>query len=144
MENRAAWLPGQRSAADLFQFTGNHCAAVFQGKTLAAKDRCAKLGFRLPDIGKLTGNKPVQHNAQSINVGSCIKGWNIATKLLGGHEGQRARRNYRMTKIGRADRNAKVGKMGLPILIQQDIRWLDVAVDVPLRVGVDPECRLFG
>jgi len=76
----------------------------------------------------------VEHAGQGVLVGSAVQ--LLAADLLGGQVVERAHHLARL-RGGTADllAEAKVGQVGLSVLIQQDIGRLDVAVHEPAPVG---------
>jgi len=95
-------------------------------------DRPGGLGLE----GDPTGQHLVQDHAQGVDVGAMVNG--LALGLFRGHVLWSPNDGHGLDPLGalKSFSDAKVRQHRAPILLQQNVRGLDVAVNNPISVGI--------
>src|SRR5262249_6016370 len=77
----------------------------------------------------------VERDAEAIDVAASVR---LASEPLGRHVLERADEVPGMREVGLLDqlRDAEIGDPDLPAIVEQEVRWLDVAMQHALRMRV--------
>src|SRR5438477_11925925 len=82
------------------------------------------------------GEKQVQHNAETEDVGPAIDAVSLAVGLFGTHERWRSGHARTLAEIFLLERQPKIRQVRLARIVDQDVRRLDVAMDQSVLMSV--------
>ena len=104
-----------------------HLGRAAAGRTV--EDRHADLGERVPGEGQLPGHDVIEHGAQREDVAAGVEF--VAAYLLGAHVEHRSHEHPVLGDAALAGgaRDAEVEELQVAVVLQQDVRRLEVAVD---------------
>ncbi len=92
-------------------------------------------------VGDLPGQHLVEHHAQRVDVGARVD--RLAKHLLGGHVERRAHHHLgqRQSFVVQGERDAEVDHARLHLLVDEDVGWLEVAMNDAVPVGMGNAAR---